>query len=419
MRTVFVFSLILLFNISNAKSQWQYYYEFPELGFINDIKIVSNSIVFVGRYNHLDKSVDFGKNWSVVLNTSEIEAMDFLDIEFLDETHGFVAKRGTYDTGSCLYTENGGVTWDEIFPGFGDYPPTTNNICIAAPGHIYLTAGEGVYDGKVFYTHDNFVHLESVRPAPFNFDQQVADIDCINVDTCIAIHGTPYCCDGGTEKGMYKTVNGGEDWELKRQFFDGIDIEFTSSNVLYAFNFEYIVKSMDQGETWDSLKKHVPGGYFTTMKFLNDSVGYLAEWMYPENKIYFTQDGGETWIENTIDSMPAGKITAIDCWNVDSCFFGSSRKLYRNFSETVSIIETGSSNVIQFTIRPNPASEILFLQLKNSGNEMEILSYNLVGEIVDLYFVNNQADVSHLPPGIYFTEVITEQGRAVQKWVKM
>lgn len=120
MKTVSCLLLIIFLISSEVKSQWTFYYEFPELGFINDIKIVSNSIVFVGRYNYLDKSVDFGKNWLVVLNALEIEAMDFLDIEFLDESQGFVAKRGTYETGSCLYTENGGVTWEEIFPGFGE-----------------------------------------------------------------------------------------------------------------------------------------------------------------------------------------------------------------------------------------------------------------------------------------------------------
>lgn len=420
MRKIIGIILCAVLSIYNVHAQWKIYYEFPESGFIMDIEIVNNQIIYIGRNHQINKSINFGNTWTIVLDTSEIDGGYFQDIEFLNETHGYSAKRG-YDTpGICYATENGGSSWEAVIPAIGDYSPVTNNVCIAAPGHIYLTAGEGVYDGKVFYTHDNFVHLESVRPAPLNFFQQVADIDCISADTCIAIHGTPYCCDGGTEKGMYKTVNGGVDWELLRYLNEGIDIEFTSRNVLYAFNTQYLIKSVDQGETWDSLKKNVFGGYFKTMKFLNDSVGYLTEWMYPENKIYFTQDGGETWIENTIDSMPAGPIDAIDCLNADSCFFGSSRKLYRNFgNDTISNLSNENTTDIFFDIIPNPAIDILHLNLSIKEKNFIIRTFNIVGELTALPFQNNQASVSHLPPGIYFTEVISEYGKAVLKWVKM
>ncbi|MBK6731717.1 MAG: T9SS type A sorting domain-containing protein [Bacteroidetes bacterium] len=72
-----------------------------------------------------------------------------------------------------------------------------------------------------------------------------------------------------------------------------------------------------------------------------------------------------------------------------------------------------------FNLNPNPATTILNLQLSLKEYNYTIQTFNLVGELMPLNFQNNQADISHLPPGIYFTEVITEEGRAVQKWVKM
>ncbi|MFZ1612081.1 MAG: T9SS type A sorting domain-containing protein [Chitinophagales bacterium] len=416
---IYIYLLLTTLLISSeVKSQWEFYHEFPELSSnIYDIEIVNESTIFVSREYQIFKSIDFGNSWIMIYDTAGADGAGFYDIEFLNENFGYVSKAA--GTGACLATEDGGETWEAVIPVVGEYSPATNNICIAAPGHIYLTAGEGYYEGKVLYTKNNFITLEQVRPAELNFYQQVADIDCINADTCIAIHGTPYCCSEGVEMGVYKTTNGGIDWELKKLLYQGMDIEFTSSNVLYTFNYANIIKSLDQGETWDTLKKHVPGGSFESMKFLNDSVGYLAEWIYPENKVYFTENGGETWIENTIDSMPAGKITAIDCWNVDSCFFGSSRKLYKNFSDPVSIMENGNTSNSIFKISPNPATSILQIQLPLKENNYTIQTFNLVGELMPVNFQNNQADISHLPPGIYFTEVITEQGRAVQKWVKM
>ncbi|MBK6731814.1 MAG: T9SS type A sorting domain-containing protein [Bacteroidetes bacterium] len=73
--------------------------------------------------------------------------------------------------------------------------------------------------------------------------------------------------------------------------------------------------------------------------------------------------------------------------------------------------------MISFISQPRPT--ILHLQLALKENNYTIQTFNLVGELMPVNFQNNQADISHLPPGIYFTEVITEQGRAVQKWVKM
>ena len=73
-----------------------------------------------------------------------------------------------------------------------------------------------------------------------------------------------------------------------------------------------------------------------------------------------------------------------------------------------------------FTIYPSPAYNQITLFVHTSNVITSITSTNYLGEKVNLIFNENLlADVSYLPPGIYFTEVITEQGRAVQKWVKM
>ncbi|MFN3939508.1 MAG: T9SS type A sorting domain-containing protein, partial [Chitinophagales bacterium] len=239
----------------------------------------------------------------------------------------------------------------------------------------------------------------------------VADIDCINKDTCIAIHGTPYCCDGGWEFGIYKTTNGCETWEVVGYFTDGLDVQFVSESAIYILGLFFISKSTDGVITWEVIKEEAfTGSTFSSMKFLNDTVGYLTEWKYPENYIYFTDDGGETWIENTIDSMPAGKISAIDCLNADSCFFGSSRKLYRNFSDGVTIMQNGNTSINILDIFPNPATDILHLKLSVRENNYTIQTLNVIDELIELNFLNNQAEISHLPPGIYFTEVITEHG---------
>lgn len=71
-----------------------------------------------------------------------------------------------------------------------------------------------------------------------------------------------------------------------------------------------------------------------------------------------------------------------------------------------------------FLIYPNPASYII--QLKSAAEEIEYINtYTTAGAKVPLVFNEHlQADVSHLPSGIYITEIITVSGKTAEKWVK-
>lgn len=70
----------------------------------------------------------------------------------------------------------------------------------------------------------------------------------------------------------------------------------------------------------------------------------------------------------------------------------------------------------KITIHPNPAADIL--QIYTESTVEEIVIYNLLGQNVLSDFALNEIDVSYLPRGIYYLEVFSEKGSAVQKFVK-
>lgn len=70
------------------------------------------------------------------------------------------------------------------------------------------------------------------------------------------------------------------------------------------------------------------------------------------------------------------------------------------------------------TVFPNPTSNVLLISTQNSEIS-NIRIMNAVGQQV--YFSGyskNSIDVSHLKGGMYFVEVITPEGRSVQKFIK-
>lgn len=81
--------------------------------------------------------------------------------------------------------------------------------------------------------------------------------------------------------------------------------------------------------------------------------------------------------------------------------------------EGVAIETIDGSSIILF---PNPANTTI--QIQHNVNIKSIITRNNIGETVEVIFENNIASISHLPAGIYFTEVIAEEGTAVLKWVK-
>lgn len=92
-----------------------------------------------------------------------------------------------------------------------------------------------------------------------------------------------------------------------------------------------------------------------------------------------------------------------------SCDFDAIRKKYTS-------VPSINSNVIK--IFPNPANEKLFIESNLEKNSNYIIT-NLLGQEMDKGFLKSEIDISNLPNGVYFIEIVNANYQTqVLKFVK-
>ena len=73
--------------------------------------------------------------------------------------------------------------------------------------------------------------------------------------------------------------------------------------------------------------------------------------------------------------------------------------------------------LFSFELFPNPASTTITIQMSNKNSLIEAFIYNSLGQQIGVY-QDAHIDVSDLRKGFYFVEVITGNGKIVQKFLK-
>jgi len=69
------------------------------------------------------------------------------------------------------------------------------------------------------------------------------------------------------------------------------------------------------------------------------------------------------------------------------------------------------------SIYPNPASNILFISSEITINNLSVFSIS-GKKVLEQKNIDNSIDISSLPAGMYFLEITSENGKAVQKFIK-
>jgi len=101
------------------------------------------------------------------------------------------------------------------------------------------------------------------------------------------------------------------------------------------------------------------------------------------------------------------------------CLYGISWNIQVSEDCEVTLLSIPENNTSDFSIHPNPVSEILHLKNLNSEN-YSIKVYSMQGQLIKfINFSSEAVNVSELKAGIYFIEIITSEGnRQVQKFIK-
>jgi len=227
-------------------------------------------------------------------------------------------------SGNIWKTTNAGTTWTPIFDKYGSYSIGCVSIDPNNPQIIWAGTGENVSGRHVGYGDGVYKSLDSGRTwknMGLKKSEHIAKIlvDPRNSDVVYVAAQGPLWSAGG-DRGLYKTVDGGQTWKLilAKGKFTGINhvaMDPRNPDVLYASTHQRfrtvaalinggpesgIHKTTDGGQTWRKLKKGLPseemGSIGLAVSPQNPDVVYATiEQAHRKGGFYRSADMGESW----------------------------------------------------------------------------------------------------------------------------
>jgi photosystem II stability/assembly factor-like uncharacterized protein len=226
--------------------------------------------------------------------------------------------------GGVWKTNDGGQSWKNISDGYFGGSIGSVAVSESDPNVIYVGGGEKTVRGNVSYGYGVWKsvdggkswmhiglkdsrHIPRIRIHPRNPDIAYA-----------AVLGDLY--KPSDERGVYKTINGGETWTkvlFANSDAGAVDLIFNPGNprILYATTWNIrrspyslssggpgssLWKSTDDGNTWQELKgnKGLPTGTWGISAIAVSPINTDRLWAIIENEkggVYRSDDGGESW----------------------------------------------------------------------------------------------------------------------------
>lgn len=227
-------------------------------------------------------------------------------------------------SGGVWKTVNSGTTYQPIFDSEGSYSigcvsmaPTNKNVVWVGTGENNnqrsVAYGDGVYksvDGGSSWKHMGLKNSEHIGKIIIHPD---------NEDIVYVAAIGPLWSKGG-ERGVYKTTDGGENWELVLEIDEhtgvtDLVVDPRDPDVLYAAAFQRarhvftylgggpgsgIYKTTDGGQNWDKANKGLPGGDIGRIGLAispaNPEIIYaIVEAEGKESGFYRSTDRGASW----------------------------------------------------------------------------------------------------------------------------
>lgn len=237
-------------------------------------------------------------------------------------------------SGGVWKTVNAGTTWEPIFESESSYSIGCVTIDPNQPNTVWVGTGENVSGRHVGYGDGVYKSLDAGASWTRMGLKESERIGMIRIDprdsriVYVAAQGPLW--SGGGERGLYKTIDGGESWEkiLGGGEYTGVNevhLDPKNPDVLYAVTWQRfrnvaslmdggpetgIHKSTDGGETWRELTKGLPEGNMgktgLAISPIKPQVIYATiELKQRTGGVWRSEDGGETW-EKQSDYVSGG-----------------------------------------------------------------------------------------------------------------
>ena len=237
-------------------------------------------------------------------------------------------------SGGVWKTVNAGTTWEPIFESESSYSIGCVTIDPNQPNTVWVGTGENVSGRHVGYGDGVYKSLDAGASWTRMGLKESERIGMIRIDprdsriVYVAAQGPLW--SGGGERGLYKTIDGGESWEkiLGGGEYTGVNevhLDPENPDVLYAVTWQRfrnvaslmdggpetgIHKSTDGGHTWRELTKGLPEGNMgktgLAISPIKPQVIYATiELKQRTGGVWRSEDSGETW-EKQSDYVSGG-----------------------------------------------------------------------------------------------------------------
>ena len=292
------------------------HYRLPSIVDIYDIDFSSDSIgIAVGDEQHIFKTIDGGKTWNI-LQSGFSSSHSYNSVKFINDTTVIVASRG-----ECLKSQDSGLSWATI-------PVPLNNQNVVLSNIQFLSSEIGFISGntQLFKTENGGnTWIEEKE-----FQYPILDLHFNSLDTGFVLlqsgsfggyssvtrtlngsfwqantsgQGNAFVFKnqkgflvGGDyndhDRYISKTNNLGDNWTVvsSKQSSDAYThSHFFDSNIGLAASEREIIRTIDKGVTWKTVK-YIPS--VGALEFLDDQTGFLFTFT---DSVYQTNDRGLTW----------------------------------------------------------------------------------------------------------------------------
>lgn len=248
--------------------------------------------------------------------------------------------------GHVWKTDNNGTTWKPIFDKYGSYSIGCVTMDPNNPNVLWIGTGENNHQRALGYGDGVYKSTDggkSWKNVGLKESRQIGDIivDPRNSDVVfVAAEGSAW--GPGGDRGLYKSTDGGQNWEKvleisKHTGVNNVTFDPRNPDVMYATSEQRrrhvhtkigggpesaVYKSVDGGENWEKKMKGLPnthiGGMGIAVSPVNPDYVYLiVEAAEGKSGFYRSTDRGESWVRMSDHHSSGQYYNEIYCDPVD------------------------------------------------------------------------------------------------------
>ncbi|HSP86977.1 MAG TPA: YCF48-related protein [Ignavibacteriaceae bacterium] len=364
-----LFTLFLIFITSRIIFTQNLLYPTIPSDMITDLHYLNDTeIIFINAGGDIFKSYDSGITWDL---KKYYRNNNLAEIQFLDENTGFIrTQNSSLEPNNLKYTNDGGETWNEqslsIYPA-NSFLPVSESIMLKATIDGQIQRLDNFYDNwDTTFQVATFTDSDYFQIVPFG---SITKLEKLNNGSIIAL---------GTNENA---------------FYHGIMDDSLS----------YILRSNDQGLTWDTLWIGLEQ-FIKDILFVDESTG----WMISDTSLFKSSDGGLIWNIHTAGFD--------DSYYKDLFAKANNVYLISYYNRLIKSTDSGNTWTIKELNLYNNLTSIIFndenngflfgdglLKSTDSGENWENLNKEVNNDIYDIDFISIQEGIAFGNNGVYKT----------------